>query len=198
MKVKHLKFTLEVGEGPEKGLLLTREAAEKTREAIFRKLSGLDADTVLDIDLSSIKYMDGSNAGGWLVMVLKSLELGLYPGVFIVLSNVKDQHRGNMELALRAAGRAVIVREDDGCTILGELMESYKVALHKVMEMGSATARELQKAMDYNTVNEASTKLSSLYKQRLVAREEAAGKSFRYISLFHREGGEKADESEEQ
>lgn len=192
MKIKHLRFTVE---GDESGLLIARDMGEKAKEIIFGKLSEFGSNTVLEMDFSSIKYMDASCANEVVVMVLRRLESGEYPGVFIVLSKIAEQPRSNLEFAMKAVKKAVVVREEAGWTILGELMDSYRTALDKVMQLGSATARELQKVMNYNTVNEASTKLSSLYQQSLVAREEASGKSFRYVSLLQIESGEEADKS---
>lgn len=198
MELKRVVFKLEVGEASESGFLVSRDMGKKAKESIFIRLSELDPNTVLEIDFSFIKYMDASCANQVVAMVLRRLESGEYPGVYIVLSNAKEQHRNNIEYALNAASKAVVVREDEGWTIMGDLMDSYRAALSGIMQMGSATARELQKVMNYNTVNEASTKLSSLYQQCLVAREANSGRRFRYVSLLQSAGGKKADESEEQ
>ena len=173
-----------------KNLLIMRETGEKTKEAIAKKLSEIKPNTMLELDFSSIEFMDVSCADEVVVKVLARLEAGEYPDRFIILSHLDDQHRENIETALRVSKKAVIVKEESGWSILGELINSYREALSKVVEHGTITANELQRAMQYNTINEASTKLSYLYQRCLVAREphreavRGGGRQFRYLSLL--------------
>jgi len=68
-------------------------------------------------------------------------------------------------------------------------VSSHRTALAKIMEMRSVTARELQQELDYKTINESSTRLTSLYQRCLIAREpfreavRGGGRQFRYLSL---------------
>lgn len=196
MSLKTIPFEVEAVGAPknEKNLLIMREIGEKTKEAICRKLSGLNLNTVLEMNFGSIRFMDVSCADEVVVKVLARLEAGEYPDRFIVLSRVGVQHRENIEAALKAAKKAVIVKENEGWGLLGELVNSYRETLSKVMALGSITARELQEEMGYNTVNEASTKLIFIYQRCLIAREPSreavrgGGTQFRYISLLQKNG----------
>jgi len=183
MELKHVKFTPEIGEGSEEGFLVTKQAAQIVKENILEKLSEMERGTVLNIGLGSIKYMDAANAGNMLVMVARNIEVGMFPAVFMVLSDMKEQHEQNIHLPFKAANKGVIVLENGGYRIMGGLLVAYKAALSKVMVSGPMTARELQQAMDYRAVNEASTKLSALYKQGLLARKKYKGRAFTYVSL---------------
>lgn len=164
--------------------LVTREIGRTIKDIICNRLSELNPNTILEIDFSLIKIMDASAADEVVVNVLKRLESREYPDKFIILSNVADQPMENIKYALDAAERAVIIKEKDSWKLLGNLVNSYEKALHKVIELGTVTARELQKEMKYNTVNEASTKLSYTYQRRLVAREPLGSRKFRYLSLI--------------
>ena len=179
-------FEITVGED---GLLIGKEIGEEIRNRIGKKLSELEYNTVLEIDFGAIRHVDASCANVIIVNILRRLESGEYPDRFIILSNVGDQHREDIEYPLKVAGKAVVVKEDDGWSVLGVLINSYREALDKVMELGSVTARELQKAMGYNKVNEASTKLSYMYQKSLIAREPSGGRRFRYFSLIQEDKG---------
>lgn len=197
MSLKTFSFTVEAVGAPknEKDLLIMREIGEKTKEAICRKLSELAQNTVLEMDFSSIRFIDVSCADEVVVKVLARLEASEYPDKFIILSHIDAQHRENIETALKVAKKAVIVKENGGWSILGELVNSYRKALSKVIELGSITARELQEEMGYNTVNQASTKLIFIYQRCLIAREpyreavRGGGRQFRYLSLLQARGG---------
>ena len=192
MNLKTIPFKVEAVGAPnkEKDLLIMREIGKKTKEAICKKLSELERNTVLEMDFSSIRFIDVSCADEVVVKVLSRLEAGEYPDRFIILSHINAQHRENIETALKVAKKAVIIKEEGGYRILGELVNSYRKALSKVMELGSITARDLQEKMGYNTVNQASTKLIFIYQRCLIAREpyreavRGGGRQFRYFSLL--------------
>ena len=192
MSLKTIPFKVEAVGAPnnERDFLIMRRIGEKTKEAICRKLSKFETNTVLEMDFSSIRFIDVSCADEVVVKVMARLEAGEYPDRFIILSHIDTQHRENIETALKVAKKAVIVKENGGWSLLGELVNSYRKALSKVMELGSITARELQEEMDYNTVNQASTKLIFIYQRCLIAREpyreavRGGGRQFRYLSLL--------------
>jgi len=174
---------------PEKDLLITREVGHETKEQICGELAQLEPNTVLDLDFRAIRFMDVSCADEMIVRVLARLEAGEYPDRFISLSHIGVQHRENIEAALKIAKKATLVRQKESWEILGELVSSHRTALAKIMEMRSVTARELQQELDYKTINESSTRLTSLYQRCLIAREpfreavRGGGRQFRYLSL---------------
>jgi len=195
MSLKIIPFKVEAVGAPKKDLLIMREIGEKTKEAICRRISRLEPNSVLEMDFSSIRFMDVSCADEIVVKVLARLEAGEFPDRFIILSRINAQHRENIETALEVAKKAVIVKENKGWSLMGELVNSYREALSTIMELGSVTARELQQEMGYNTVNEASTKLIFIYQRCLIAREpyreavRGGGRQFRYLSLLQGNGG---------
>jgi hypothetical protein len=174
---------------PEKDLLITRQVGYETKERICGELAQLEPNTVLDLDFRAIRFMDVSCADEMVVRVLARLEAGEYPDRFITLSHIDVQHRENIEAALKIARKATLVRQEESWEILGELVNSHRTALAKVMEMRSVTARELQQELDYKTINESSTRLTFLYQRCLIAREpfreavRGGGRQFRYLSL---------------
>ncbi|MBT4499710.1 MAG: hypothetical protein HOC74_18430 [Gemmatimonadetes bacterium] len=184
-------YRVQAAGAPEKDLLITREVGYETKEQICRELAQLEPNTVLDLDFRAIRFMDVSCADEMIVRILARLEAGEYPDRFITLSHIDVQHRENIEAALKIAKKTTLVRQEESWEVLGELVSSHRTALAKIMEMRSVTARELQQELDYNTINESSTRLTFLYQRCLVAREpfreavRGGGRQFRYLSLNH-------------
>lgn len=186
--MQHVRQRLEA----DGGFLIGRQEGAALKEALCRRLEGLEANTVLVLDFSQVTFVDVSCADELVVKVLARLQAGEFPDRFLLLTGLKPQHRENVEAALAVGGKAVLVQEDRDWTVLGELIASYREALAVINERGALTARELFEAMAYQTINEASTKLSALYKLCLVAREpyrrpvRGGGRQFRYLSLLTR------------
>lgn len=177
-------FEVKAPGAPQTGYLLTAEVGARTREQIYGTFTQLQPNTVLELDFSSIKYMDASASTEILVKMLRRLESGECRNRFFILSHVKGHVLGEMRYALKLGQRAVIVLQDEGWYIVGSMFPGDKSVLTAVVEMGSVRARELQEALGYKTVNEASTRLSSLYSRCLLAREPIDGRKFRYFSLL--------------
>lgn len=184
MELEREIFEVKAVGAPQLGYLITPEAGAKTREEIYGKITELKPNTVLELDFRSIKYMDASSSNEILVKILRRLESGEYPDRFFILSHVQARLQDEMEYALELGERAVIIVNDEGWDIVGNIFDGFKSALTMVIKMGSATAQELQEAMGYRTVNEASTKLSYLSKHCLIAREPLNRRKFRYFSLL--------------
>lgn len=189
MALKTISYQIRAVDAPQKDLLIMREIGRATRESICKKLEQAPSNTVLELDFSAIRFMDVSCADEIVVRVLARLEAGEYPDRHITLANIDIQHRENIEAALKVARKAVMVK--DNREILGDIINSYREAIHKIVLLNAVTARELQQVMNYKTINEASTKLTFIYQRRLIAREpfreavRGGGRQFRYLSLFH-------------
>lgn len=174
----------------DQNLLVTRATGKRAKEAICRKLDRLEKNSVLVVDFSSIKFIDASCADEIVVRVMARLEAGEFPDRFILFKNLARQHIENINLALTVANKMVITYSGRKWQILGTVVEGHRRTLLKIVELKQTTARELQEAMGYRTINEASTKLSDLYKWSLVAREPfrqsvpGGGRQFTYISLL--------------
>lgn len=166
------------------GDLLEEDDREWASRWLFKLLFALPEQTVVEVDFSAIRYMCAKSADDILVRALLRIQTGQYPEVYIVATGVKQQHRGNIDMALTVRHKAMIVgHSDTSWAFLGYLIASYRSALDRSIRAGDVTARELQERMGFKTVNEASTKLSYLHQQGLIARERAKGRSYRYLSL---------------
>ena len=175
--------------GNKEGDLLDDEDIEREKERLLDSCSKIKpgAGTVLLISFSYIRYTAGAQIADLIVPAMRRIASGEYPGVHIAVSSLEEQHRSEMGWAMRGTEKVIIGQRSGPGTewsLYGKLMKSYAVALDQVMEKGSITARELMNAMGYNTVNEASTKLSKLYSLGVLAREPDKGISFRYYSLL--------------
>jgi len=184
--MKHVNCPLQ----PEAGFLIGRDEGTRLKEAICDALGALDENEALALDFSAVEFVDVSCADELVVKVLARLQAGEYLDRFLVLVGLKPQHRENVEAALSVGGKAVLSQDGSDWTVLGDLISSYRDALAVINERGEITARELFESMHYETINEASTKLSALYKLCLIGREpyrrpvRGGGRQFRYLSLL--------------
>lgn len=187
--LQNIPYKVQAVGAPEEDLLITREVGAAAKENICRKLSGLEPNSVLNLDFGAVRYMDVSCADEMVVRVLARLEAREYPDRFITLANIAEQHRENISAALKVAKKAVLLRQKKSWELMGDLVDSHRSALDKVMHLRTTTARELLREMAYNTINESSTKLTFLYQRCLIAREpyreavRGGGRQFRYLSL---------------
>jgi len=172
------------------GLLVTREMGKKKKEEICSKLEKASTNEVLIIDFTDIQFIDASCADEIVVRVMARLEANEFPQTYVLFKNIADQHNDNIDLALTVADKLIMAFSGRKWWMLGTMNQGYRDALRKIVELKETTAREFQKAMDYKTINEASTKLSRLYEKGLIAREpfresvRGGGRQFRYISLL--------------
>lgn len=113
----------------EESFLITREIGRNTKEAICNKLSEIESDTVLELDFSSIRFMDISCADEVVVKPLARIEAQEFPDRFIVLSYVGAQHKENIESALNVSKKAVVVKENESYVLMGKLVNNYRDAL---------------------------------------------------------------------
>lgn len=174
----------------ERGLLIGREEGERVKDLLCRHLKGLPRMTVVRLDFREIRFVDVSGADEVVVRVLARILAGEFPDRFLTLSGVGVQHRENIEAALEAAKRAVIVvLSQSKWTVLGSINSALRRVLAFVGEHGAATAREVVDKLGIEPVNTASTRLAQLYQEGLVAREpwrepvRGGGRQFRYLAL---------------
>lgn len=188
--LKRFPFEVRAIGSSQSGLLVTREVGDETKEAICRQLTALTLNTVMELSFANIRFIDVSCADEVVVRALARLEASEFPDRFMILTNVQEQHVENIDVALKVAKKAVLVRNEQEWRILGELVTSFRDALESVVKTKEITAKELQQKMGYATINQASTILSTLYDKRLVARmpfREAVpggGRQFKYLSLI--------------
>ena len=96
-------------------------------------------------------------------------------------------HAYNIRKGLADTDVCVLVREENGYQLLGELGAKLIEVLDLVYKLKSVTAREVSEHLD-KKLNLASTQLSDLYSMRLIERVEEqmpeGGRQFVYKSLF--------------
>ena len=172
------------------GLLVMREVARKHKEKIWERIEEMEANHVLKLDFKNIKFIDVSCADELVVRILARLEAGELVDRYIILSQVRNQHRENIDTALKVAKKTVIVADGEGWDFLGDLIKSYQEVLTHVVEKQNITAKQVQGEMRYQSVNQASSILGALHQKRLIAREpyrrpvRGGGRQFRYLSLL--------------
>lgn len=186
MSLRTYPFDLKTSDA----LLVTRKRGREYKEKVWREIERMEPNTVLKLDFSNIKFVDASCADEAVVRILARLEAGESPNKYMILSNVRQQHKENIDTALNIAKKAVIVSNEGKWDLLGELVKSHQEVLAYVIKRNNITARELKEKMGYRSVNQASARLGALYKKRLIAREPyrrpvpGGGRQFRYLSLL--------------
>jgi len=172
------------------GLLVVRKVAKKYREEVWDRIEQMGPNCVLRLDFHNVQFIDVSCADEVVGRILARLEAGELRDRYMILSGVKNQHKENIDTALRVSKKAIIVVNDGKWGFLGELVKSHQEVLAHVVQKNGITASELKEKMAYWSVNQASASLGALYKKRLIARElyrrpvPGGGRRFRYLSLL--------------
>lgn len=176
--------------------LVERSDGEQAKEEIYGALKTCDPGTLLLIDFSSIRYIDVACAQEAVFRPLVRILTGEYRRrgkdnhVYMAITGLSAQRRYNIHVVFKLAKRAVVewhpVKSgtEYSLSVLGEIVPSYCDVLSHLAALKTATAHDLYPKLGLSAVNGASTKLSSLYTDGLLARVEAGkGRAFRYISL---------------
>jgi hypothetical protein len=184
--MNHICHSLEA----ESGFLFGRAEGIQQKELICKQLETCPANTVLILSFKKVKFIDVSCADEVVTKVVGRIQSGEFPNRFIILDEVKPQHQENIEMSLSIAKKSVFARQDGKWMALGELSQRLRDIADLLVQHGSITARQLFELLDFDNINESSTKLCDLYKHCLIGREpdrqpaKGGGTQFRYVSLM--------------
>ena len=144
--------------------LWTRIKAREIRPEIVSKLEKLEAGDTLVIDTASVEVFDFSFANELFGKTLLSLR-GEYPGRFVIVENLSDYTRENLDQALKAQSLAMIEREGAHPSLIGKAHSvDHETFAALVKSGGRATAGALTEEMKVNltAMNERLSKLVML------------------------------------
>ncbi|MBW1971389.1 MAG: STAS-like domain-containing protein [Deltaproteobacteria bacterium] len=185
MKIKKIKIK-EVLEEELKGGssdLVTRETGNIVRNRLENEIS-FPGDAIISLDFSDIGIIDYSCADEVISKLISRVNSMEYGEKFILLTNLTDEQKENIQVALERKKLAVIYYDKDKkWELLGTLNNYLTKTLEIIMEKGYITLRGLAEYLNIG-LNTSGTRLLNLYKKRLVYREESvspeAGRQFIY------------------
>lgn len=158
--------------------LWTRARAKTIRPELLAQLEKLRQGDTLVIDLSSVEVFDFSFANELFGKTLLSLRTE-YVGRFLVVENLTDYTRENLDQALRALGLAIIERKGTELSLLGKAHAvdhaTFAVIARAGAPMTAATLRD-QLGVNLTAMNERLSKLVALGVARREKTASAAGR----------------------
>ena len=167
--------------------LVTRPTGRAVRMAIETQLHGAGTLSLSLIDFSEVVIIDFSCADEFLAKLLTRLTAGEYGDKYLRLSGVNPSQKENLEVALERKKLATIFEAGSGeWHCLGSLKPYLRETLAIVMDRSVMSARGLSELLEIE-LNNSSTRLINLHRQRLVTRRERfmpeGGREFMYAGL---------------
>lgn len=174
---------------PETKNLIYRGELVPVREKILSSILELPSNTVVYYDFSGIKAINHSGCDELIAKVMQEL-VELDSPKFLVVTNLSVDYEHSIEIDLALTRREIaVVHEVDRnkAEFLGKVTEAHREILQYVYENKRVTAREVADALN-KKINLISTHLLTLFKTRLVRREEdllsEGGRQYVYSSLI--------------
>jgi STAS-like domain of unknown function (DUF4325) len=153
--------------------LWTRVLAREIRLELVRELGVLRAGDCLVIDMKNVETFDYSFANELFGRTILDLP-HQYPGVFLLVDNMSEYAKENLENALSCIGLVIIDRSDGRPKLLGKVHPADEETFSAITRAsGPVTAASLREQLrvGVTAINERLSKLSSL---GLVRREKSA------------------------
>lgn len=151
--------------------LWTRDLGRAWRTRLEAMLDELSTGDMAVIDAHGVEVFDYSFANELFGRALMSLP-GTYPGRFLIVENLTEYTRENLEKALESLGLAMIERERGELRLLGKVhpvdQETF-AAIVRAKEPVTAAALRDQLGINLTAVNERLSKLTDL---RFVRRDK--------------------------
>lgn len=157
--------------------LWTREKARQIRGRLTSTLDKLEPGDVLVVDASGVEVFDFSFADELFGKALSTLG-SEYPGRFLIIENLTDCTKENLEKALEGLNLAMIMRSAGKVALLGKAHPADEQTFAEVVAAGTASAASLGKRLNVNltAMNERLSKLTSL---SVIRREKGSSASGR-------------------
>jgi len=160
----------ELGNGSKD--LVTRPSGQAIRERIERDMEQEPAGAVIGLDFSKIGIIDYSCADEIVAKLISRLLSNEYGDKYLLLINLNENQKENIEVALERKDLAVMAEMKDGKrVVLGNLNNYLKDTLDFIVKKRKATSKDLSDARKLEA-NTSGTRLLNLSKKRLVKRLE--------------------------
>lgn len=170
--------------------LVSRRVGEILRQRVEETLVQSPEITIAYLNFSRVGIIDFSCADEVVAKLVSRLVGGEYGDRYIVLRDLSEGQRENIEVALERKRLAALGKHStaaEGWELLGILNNYLRETLDFVMKQGEVTARQMAEVLHLK-LNTSGTRLLNLYNARLVVREERSvsptGRQFVYRSVF--------------
>lgn len=182
-----IKLKSVLGGGADEVHMVTRETGRRARAATAAILATAAEGAVATLDFTGIGIIDFSCADEFLAKLLTRLTAGEYGDKYLRLAGVTPSQKENLEVALERKKMATILKGGNGdWHCLGSLKPYLRETLELVMDRSVMSARGLSELLEIE-LNNSSTRLINLHRQRLVTRRERfipeGGREFMYAGL---------------
>lgn len=152
--------------------LVTRQSGQAILKRIEKDMAQEEQGTVIGLDFSGIGIIDYSCADEIVAKLLSRLLSGEYGDKYLILRELNENQKENIEVAIERKSLAVFSRMRDGRELLlGSLNNYLKETLEIILKKNKVTAKELSDALKIEA-NTSGTRLLNLYKKRLVVRTD--------------------------
>ena len=163
--------------------LWTRAKAVPIRERAERMLSVLLPGSRLVIDAAAVEIFDLSFAAELFGKTVLRLAHD-YPGRFLVVENIKNDARENLEAALKQLDLAMIETVDGHPRLIGKYHPTDEETIEAIFTAGvPVTASDLRNLLDL-TINAANERLNKLVQLGVVRRERGKSPAGREQFLY--------------
>ena len=150
--------------------LVTRPSGQAIRERIERDIEKEKDGEVISLDFSRIGVIDYSCADEIVAKLMSRLVSGEYGEKYIVLTELNENQKENIDVALERKDLAVTAQMKDGRKIImGSINNYLQETLSYIFKKNKLTANDLSSALKL-PANTSGTRLLNLYKKRLVKR----------------------------
>ncbi|MFO0793288.1 MAG: hypothetical protein U0586_04410 [Candidatus Brocadiaceae bacterium] len=150
--------------------LVTRHSGQVIRERVEHDISKESEGEIVALDFSRIGIIDFSCADEIVAKLISRLLSGEYGDKYITLTELNENQKENIEVALERKDLAIMAGLKDGKKmLLGSLNNYLKETLQLILKKERITAKGLSEAMKL-AANTSGTRLLNLYKKRLVKR----------------------------
>lgn len=178
--------------------LVSREFGRKMLDVLKEKLAELPLNTNLVIDFENIRLLEWSFADEAFATLAVLLSKGEFPERYMVLKNLSETSVDNLEIAVTTRPKrdpgsirnlVLVISEEKSARYLGKLESHLLQVWDYVKNHEEVTANDVAKNLNLE-INTASTKLKTLYDNRLLKRIEQKtefGKQYIYSKVlkFH-------------
>ena len=159
--------------------LWTRDKAREIRKVLIEELDSLKEGDTLVIDLKNVEVFDFSFANEFFGKTLQSLP-SEYPGRFIVIENLKEYTRENLDIALKDLSLVAIERKAKKIKLLGKVNNILEDTFETIFKSKKPiTAVMLGEKMDLKNINAVNERLNKLINLGLARRAKSTSKAGR-------------------
>ena len=164
--------------------LWTRELARRVRSDLYRELEALRPGDCLVVDMEGVETFDYSFANELFGRTLLGLPQD-FPGTFVIVENLTEYTRENLENALSCIGLIIIEKTGGTLRLLGKVHPADEETFEAIIRANSpvtASGLKEQLGVGLTAMNERLSKLLGLGLLRRERVASAAGREqYRYL-----------------